>query len=193
MRRRHDGWARAVALGALLAALAGAVQAPAAEYFVAVNGSDASAGTMAAPFASVARGQQAAAPGDTVWIRGGVYEFTGTSADIGVLFSKSGAPNSRINYWAFPGETPAFDFFNLQTTARIRGFSVRADWLHFRGLELRGVQQTITNVNESWGIRIENGADNNVFETLNLHHNEGPGLFIADGANNLVLNSDSHH
>ena len=70
---------------------------------------------------------------------------------------------------------------------------MQADWLHFRGIELRGVQQTITTVNESWGIRVENGADNNVFEQLNLHHNEGPGFFIQDGGNNRVLNSDSHH
>jgi hypothetical protein len=32
-----------------------------------------------------------------------------------------------------------------------------------------------------------------VFELLNLHHNMGPGLFIKDGGDNLVLNSDSHH
>ncbi len=167
--------------------------AHAAEFFVSVTGSDANAGTLGAPFASLARGQQAASAGDTVWVRGGVYEFSGTSAAIGVLFNKSGAANNPIKYWAYPGETPAFDFFNLQTVDRIRGFSVRADWLHFRGLELRGVQQIITTVNESWGIRVENGADNNVFERLDLHHNEGPGLFISDGGNNLVLNSDSHH
>ncbi len=110
-----------------------------------------------------------------------------------MLFNKSGTSTNRINYFAYQNETPVFDFFNLQTVARIRGFSVRADWLHFRGIELRGVQQIITTVNESWGIRVENGADNNIFERLNLHHNEGPGFFIADGGNNLVLNSDSHH
>jgi hypothetical protein len=109
------------------------------------------------------------------------------------LFNKSGTAAARISYWAWPGETPVFDFFQLTPQARVRGFSVRADWLHFRGLELRGVQQILTNVNESWCIRVENGADNNIFERLDLHHNEGPGLFIADGAGNLVLNSDSHH
>jgi hypothetical protein len=165
----------------------------AGEFYVSPTGSDTNAGTLASPFATLTRGQQAASAGDTVWIRGGQYTFSGTTADIGVLFNKSGTANNPIKYWAYPGETPAFDFFNLTTVARIRGFSVRADWLHFRGIELRGVQQIITDVNESWGIRVENGADYNVFEQLNLHHNEGPGLFIADGGNNLVLNSDSHH
>lgn len=55
------------------------------------------------------------------------------------------------------------------------------------------MQQILTNVNESWAIRVEEGGSNNIFERLDLHHNEGPGLFIADGGNNLVLNCDSHH
>lgn len=164
-----------------------------AQWYVAPTGSDANPGTLAAPFATIARGQQAATAGDTVWLRGGVYAFSGaTGSQYGVLFNKSGAAGAPINYWAYPGETPTFDFFNYLPLERIRGFSVQADWLHFRGIELRGVQQTITTVNESWGIRVENRADNNVFERLNLHHNEGPGLFIVDGGNNLVLNSDSH-
>jgi hypothetical protein len=183
---------------ALVVALAASMLAPpralAAEYFVAPGGSDSAAGTLAAPFASLTRGQQAASPGDTVWIRGGVYAFSGTTGSATpVLFTKSGQPGKRINYFAYPGETPAFDFFNYLPQQRIRGFSVRADYLHFRGLELRGVQQTITTANESWGIRVENGGDNNIFEQLDLHHNEGPGLFIVSGGNNLVLNCDSHH
>lgn len=176
-------------------ALPGARPAVAMEYYVAPNGNDGNSGTIDQPFASIARGQQAASAGDTVWLRGGEYVY---SAGLGapanaVLFNKSGTSSAPINYFAYPGEQPVFDFFNYLPQERIRGFSVRADWLHFRGIELRGVQQTITNVNESWGIRVENGADNNIFEQLDLHHNEGPGFFINDGGNNLVLNSDSHH
>ncbi len=170
-----------------------AVPLSATEYFVATGGSDGNPGTEALPFATLNRGQEVASAGDTVWVRGGVYEYSGTSQSIGVLFNKSGTSSQPINYWAYPGETPVFDFYNLTTYDRIRGFSVRADWLHFKGLELRGVQQIITTVNESWCIRVENGADHNVFEQLNLHHNEGPGLFIVDGGDNLVVNCDSHH
>jgi hypothetical protein len=191
-------WPRAALLSIAIVAAGGlsGVGLRAAEYFVATNGHDNNPGTESLPFGSIARGQQAASAGDTVWIRGGVYEYVaglGASANA-VLFNKSGAPGNRINYWAYPGETPVFDFFNYLPRERIRGFSVVADWLHFKGLELRGVQQVITNVNESWAIRVEgSGGDNNIFEQLNLHHNEGPGLFIQNGGNNLVLNSDSHH
>lgn len=168
----------------------------AAEFYVSTTGNDSNPGTFGQPFASIARGQQVASPGDTVWIRGGVYEFVASegASPNAVLFNKSGTPGNRINYWAYPGETPIFDFFNYRPVERIRGFSVQADYLHFKGLELRGVQQVITNVNESWGIRVEGvGGDYNIFEQLNLHHNEGPGLFIINGGNNLVINSDSHH
>lgn len=181
--------------------LLGLSSSQAAEFYISTTGDDNNPGTLRQPFASLDRGQQAASPGDTVWIRGGVYDYVAGpgASEHAVLFDKSGTPGNRINYWAYPGETPVFDFFQYQPVERIRGFSVQSDYLHFRGLELRGVQQIITNVNESWAIRVEagsnggDGGDFNIFEQLNLHHNEGPGLFILDGGNNLVLHSDSHH
>jgi len=195
MIRRHrvvPGRTPLFGAGSGLLALLAAPPAAAAELYVAPDGSDAAAGTLEAPFATLERAQDAAAPGDTVFVRGGTYTFTGDAA-IGVLFDKDGEPGQPINYFAYPGELPVFDFFQLTPQARIRGFSVRASWLHLRGFELRGVQQILVDQNESWGIRVENGANDNVFEQLDLHHNEGPGLFIADGGNNLVLNVDSHH
>jgi len=165
------------------------------DYYIAPWGNDNNSGTISRPFATLDKAQAAASAGDLIFIRGGTYVFSGNKDrdDIGVLFNKSGEEDAPIKYFAYPGEKPVFDFTNFKPYKRIRGFSVRADWLHFKGLELKGVQQVITNVNESWGIRIEKRADNNIFEHLNLHYNEGPGLFIADGGNNLVLNVDSHH
>ena len=193
-RAKRRYWPRG--LMAITTGLLGTVSLAASEFYVAPGGDDNNPGTIDLPFASIGQGQQAAAAGDTVWLRGGVYEFSaglGASANA-VYFNKSGTPGQRINYWAYQDETPVFDFFNYLPVERIRGFRVDADWLHFKGLELRGVQQTIPNVNESWAIRVEGpGGDFNIFEQLDLHHNEGPGLFIVNGGNNLVLNSDSHH
>jgi hypothetical protein len=61
--------------------------AAAAEFYVHPEGNDAHPGTLAQPFASVTRAQDAAAPGDTVWLRGGVYAFSGTTVEIGVLLT----------------------------------------------------------------------------------------------------------
>ena len=114
-----------VATSALLTA---PLAASAADYYVAPTGSDSAAGTMAAPFATVGRGQTAASAGDTVFIRGGVYMFSGTSATVGVAFSKSGTTDRRINYFAYPGETPIFDLYNLMPQARVTGLDITASW-----------------------------------------------------------------
>jgi hypothetical protein len=179
-----------VRAGALLLFLA-PLPLQAATFYVAPSGSDTNPGTEMQPFATIIQGQTAASAGDTVYIRGGEYIFNSSTAAVGVLFNKSGAQNQRINYWAYPGEKPIFDFFGMNAQARLYGFRVTGSWLHFRGLELRGVQQIIMTVNESWCIRVEGGS-NDIFELLDLHHNQGPGLFIQAGSNNQVLNVDSH-
>src|SRR5580693_993274 len=42
-------------------------------YFVAMTGSDAATGSLAAPFATIQHAADVAQPGDTVFIRGGTY------------------------------------------------------------------------------------------------------------------------
>jgi hypothetical protein len=170
-----------------------------ATYYVAPNGSDADPGTQAAPFATMAKGQAVAVAGDTVYFRGGTYAFTAgqttcgssTATINGVLLDKSGAPGSLINYWAYPGEVPVFDFSGIKDGCRITGLQVKGSWLHLKGLTVTGVPQNVNTNHESWGVYV-NGGSNDIFELLDLHHNMGPGLFIIKGGNNLVLNCDSH-
>lgn len=181
----------------IIAALIIARPLKAGSFYVAPDGDDQHPGTLKQPFASLARAQDAAKPGDTVWIRGGRYELKGgkEAGPYAVLFNKSGKKGHPIRYWAYKEEKPVFDFYGYRPHERVRGFSVQADYLHFKGLELEGVQQIILDTRESWGIRVEGprGGHNNVFEQIDLHHHEGPGLFIQSGGNNLVLNCDSHH
>jgi MYXO-CTERM domain-containing protein len=159
------------------------------ERYVAPEGNDSNPGTLDKPFATIERAQMASAPGDTVFIRGGVYKFSGTSATVGVSFTKSGQDGKPIKYFAYPGEVPIFDLFELKPQQRVTGLDVRCNWIHLRGLEVRGVRQLI--VGDSWGVRIR--GDHNVIEQLHVHDNEAPGIFITSGASNLILNCDSHH
>jgi MYXO-CTERM domain-containing protein len=189
-------------IAAVLAFLAPST-AIAATYYVAPTGSDSAAGTQAAPFASWARAQTAAAPGDTVYFRGGTYRYTAatstcTSATAtvnAVVLSKSGTSGNPISYWAFPGETPLFDFSGISDTSKYScrqvGVRVEADWLYLKGLELTGTLQLNNQNHESWCVYVIGGS-NNKFELLNAHHNMGPGFFIQQGGNNLFLNCDSH-
>ena len=180
------------------------VVAAANTYYVATTGSDANAGTMAAPFASWAKAQTVVSPGDTVYFRGGRFRFTdavatcagSTSATVNaVVLNKSGTSGNPINYFAYPGERPVFDFSGITDTSKYNcrqaGVRVEASWLHLKGLELTGTLQ-LNNLNhESWCVYVYGGS-NNVFEMLDAHHNNGPGFFVQRGGNNLFLNCDSH-
>jgi len=185
---------------AALLALA-AAHAGAATYYVAPNGSDGAAGTQAAPWKTFAKAQDVATPGDTVYFRSGTYSYTkGLNACAGttdvvnaITLNKSGSEGRPIRYWAYPGEKPVFDFAPMKDNCRVKAFNVTASWLHLKGLEIKGAPQQPGNLqnNESWGIWIK--GSRNVFEALDTHHHMGPGLFLADGNNNLILNVDSHH
>ncbi len=163
--------------------------ARAEDFYVAPDGDDGNSGTMAEPFASVERAEAAASAGDTVFLRGGVYALSGSAETSGVSFTKSGTEGAPIQYFAYPGETPIFDLFDLRPNARVTGLDVQSDWIHLRGLEVRGVRQIV--VGDSWGVRIR--GDHNVIEHLHVHDNEAPGIFITSGEHNLILNCDSHH
>ena len=189
-----------IGLGVALAILCAPLVASAAStYYVAPTGSDGAAGTMAAPWATVGHAQEMAAAGDTIYIRGGQYTYTkgtttctSTTATInGIPLNKSGSSGNPIRYWAYPGETPIFDFYGIKDSCRVTGFRVTGSWIHLKGLEVRGVPQNNMDNHESWGVW--NSGSNNTFELLDMHHNMGPGLFIQNGSNNLVLNCDSHH
>jgi len=190
---------RNVLIAALLALAVG--QAGAATYYVAPGGNDAAAGSKSAPWKTFARAQDAAAAGDTVYFRGGTYQYTAglnacaSTTDVvnAITLNKSGSDGKPIRYWAYPGEKTVFDFASMKDNCRVKAFNITASWLHLKGLEIKGAQQQPGNRenNESWGVWIK--GSRNVFEALDTHHHMGPGLFLADGNNNLILNVDSHH
>jgi hypothetical protein len=169
-------------------------RAQATEYWVATTGSDANPGTVARPFATLQKAADVAAAGDTVWIRGGTYDIVQpATSSAGIDISKSGTSDTnRIKFWAYEDEVPIFDFSEMaiSTTGYTSGFSVSGSWLHFRGLEIRNVPM---NTRSNTGLSVIEPAHDDIFERLNLHHNEGSGFFISHGGGgHLILNSDSH-
>ncbi|SMO53886.1 Por secretion system C-terminal sorting domain-containing protein [Gracilimonas mengyeensis] len=167
--------------------------------FVAPAGNDENDGSIETPLATMQKAQELATPGDTVYIRGGTYNVgeDQISEVVSNLFAsvtfldKSGTEGNRINYWAYPGETPVFDFSNVKPAdRRVVGIFVRGDYIHLKGLELTGIQTTITEHTESYAIRSE--GNHNIFENLSLHDNVGTGLRHFNGGHNLFLNIDAY-
>jgi hypothetical protein len=170
------------------------------QIFVAADGDDENPGTIEAPFASIQKAQQVANAGDTIYIRGGLYQPTeedisqvvnGLFASITFL-NKSGTEGNPINYWAYPGETPVFDFSNIRPEGRrVVGIYVQGSYLHLKGLEMTGIQTTITSHTESYCIYSR--GNNNIYEQIVMHDNVGTGLRHFAGGGNLFLNCDAYN
>lgn len=169
-----------------------------ATYYVAPNGDDSRSGGIDAPLATVQRAQDLVSPGDTVYIRGGIYEMREEqiSKQVGpyacvTFLDRSGAPGKRINYWAYPGESPVFDFSDVKPEGRrITAFRIDGSWLHLKGIEVVGVQVTILTHTQS--ICFDNQGSDNIYEQLSMHDGKAIGLWIGNGSNNLVLNCDAY-
>jgi hypothetical protein len=173
--------------------LIGSAAIPAATWFVAPTGKDTNPGTIDQPFATLQKGHDKASAGDTVYLRGGAYTFSGSGATslIGVSITKSGkSAKERINFWAYGDETPVLDFSGLTLGSGIgAGIRVQGSWLHFKGIEICNVKAPSGANNGLWC----NPCSNNIFERMNFHHNQGPGLSIANGNGGLlILNCDAH-
>lgn len=168
-------------------------------YYVAPTGVNTNAGTISAPFLTIQRAQDAVVAGDTVYIRGGNYVMTesliATYNSIWAYvtyLTKSGTSGKRINYWAYPGETPVFDYTAIKPAGyRITAFQVNASWVHIKGIEVVGVQVTILTHTQSECF--ENQGSNNIYEMLKMHDGKAIGFYLTKGGNNLILNCDAYN
>jgi hypothetical protein len=108
MRLTRAGLAlAAVAMSVLPVVLPAAPASAAGRVFaVAPTGSDAAAGTLADPWRSVAKAMAALRAGDTLYLRGGVYEERIGGNSVNFLRVSPGLPDARVSVLAYPGERP---------------------------------------------------------------------------------------
>lgn len=168
-------------------------------WYVSPSGDEAGTGTFEAPFAGIQKAQSVAQPGDTVYLRGGTYHMDVSQVaqykDIWAyvhLMDKSGLPGCPIRYWAYPGETPVFDFSAVKPQGyRIHAFQVVGSYLHFKGFEVVGVQVTILEHTQSECFH--NEGSHNTYEQLSMHDGQAIGFYLTKGSHNLVLNCDAYN
>jgi hypothetical protein len=170
----------------------------AATYYVAPNGNDANPGTMAKPLATMQKAQELANPGDIVYFRGGVYHLHDEQVArkermwaYVTYLDKSGKEGAPIRYWAYQNEKPVFDLSEIKPAGlRVIAFYVSGSWIHFKGLEVTGVQVTIKTHTQSECF--ENQGSNNIYEMLSMHDGMAIGFYLLNGSNNLILNCDAY-
>lgn len=90
----------------------------------------------------------------------------------------------------YPGESPVFDFTNVTPAKRITAIMVPGSYITIKGIDIKGVQATLTGNNQSECIR--NTGSNNIYEALKMHDGEAIGFYLSTGGNNLVLNCDAY-
>ena len=189
-----------------------AVQAFGAVYYVATDGKDDNAGSKDKPFATLNKANSVVAAGDTVWIRGGVYDLHDTvffaryKMTAAILLTASGeSDDKRIHYLAYPGERPILDAANLpvalgeehsdgtpEGAMYTSPIVISAKFLHLKGIEVRNTPMVH---NSNSGVFLY--ASKHIFlEQMESHHNAGPGFFANDGADDggghIFLNCDAH-
>ena len=157
-------------------------------WYLSPEGNDSNPGTISQPFFTLNKVWSVLLAGDTVYLRGGTYQYNSTQ----YLINRKGTATNTIKIWAYPGEIPVI---TRNTTTAFKdnwqsGICFIGDYFHWKGLEITGFTQLESKVYT--GFRISD-SNNNIFERINSHHN-GHGCTISGKSNgNLVLNSDFHN
>jgi hypothetical protein len=182
--------------------------ASATNYYVATpasGGSDSNPGTFAQPWGSwnYAFNSTSVQPGDTVFIRGGVY-YTTVVNGTGIKVTRNGTSDNWIVYINYPGEKPVFDCSNqvqgdIQYTG-LRNYGIVTDEVNYvkiYGLTVRNVNQFYTR-NFAIGIELRNGYV--ILENFTAHNIEGTGIRSSHNGGNTgrfgthyIINCDAYN
>ena len=121
-------------------------------------------------------------PGDTIWVKGGKYQFT---SRLNLLVS--GKPDRKICLFAqnsVGGQRPVFDGAAMEVKSSNQVVKLQASYWHIKGLDI-----TKAGDNGMW----VTAASNNVIENCRFYENNDTGLQLDKGSsNNHVLNCDSY-
>lgn len=159
-------------------------------YYVAPGGSDGNAGTVDAPFASLAVLDRIGGPGVRVYLREGTYDVTES-----VRPAVGGARGRPLELFAYPGEHPILDGASMTDPGYWQGWVV--DLVDVSWVEIRDIE--IAN-GPGGGLVIRGQSHHNVLRGLNVHDNgrlsdyEGKGISVYGPASfNTLLDNASHN
>jgi len=136
------------------------------------SGNDSNPGTKEAPWSTINKAITILSAGDTLFFRGGTYNF---KSDV-LISNKNGTASKPICFFSYPGEKPILDFYNwvpAKTSTNQQGaiYFLNTNYLHIRGLTLRNVRQVYyDNIVMGWkGLN----STNITFTNCITHHIEG--------------------
>jgi hypothetical protein len=151
-----------------------------AQLYISPDGADDNPGTIEEPFGTFPKAILEAAPGDTIYVRGGIYELIST---VTIPATKNGTDNLFYTLTASNGEVPILDF--SEQSLGSKGISLQANYWHIKGLQIRGAGDN--------GMEINFGSYN-IIEQCQFYENRDTGLQLSNGSgNNRIINCDSYY
>ena len=147
-------------------------------YYVAPNGVAGAAGTILAPLTFSAAMSKSLTAGDSVILRGGMYNFSSSQT-----ISKSGNASKYLTIIAFAGEVPVFDFRTQAYNSNNQGVKLSGSYVHVKGIVVQGAGDNGMQVTGSY----------NTIDNCTFRWNCDSGLQLKTGSNNLVINCDSYY
>ncbi len=162
-----------------------ALNVSAATYFVATTGNDANSGSSTnAPWRTIQKAANTLAPGDTVLVRGGVFNEA-------VTFHVSGsAAGGSATFQNFPGETPVVDGTGLtvpaaQYAAGLLEFT-NGSYIVVQGFEIRNYQTSSTSLVPG-GIDITGAPHDLTFISNRVHNIVNSGTTTSANAYGIAV------
>ncbi|MGA2678666.1 MAG: DUF1565 domain-containing protein [Sedimentisphaerales bacterium] len=153
-------------------------------YFVDPNGSDSNPGTIGAPFQTIGYAVTTAVAGDTIYVRGGTYAYSGSSTAITLPTKSGSSPTNRCSLIGYNGERPLLDFNAMPGTSS-DGLKINGSYWYVKGLDCRAAPHN--------GIKIS-GGNYNIVEFCRSYENKNAGVQLASGASyNQIINCDSYY
>lgn len=134
------------------------------KYYVSPSGNDSNAGTMSAPWRTIQKAADTLEPGDTVYVRGGVYDEL-------VTISKSGSSSGGfITYRNFLNEVPIIEGKSFSPLARSEALIRMSDvdYIRIEGLEIRGLSSDSSSSDPA-GIRLTGRGHHIKILNNNIH------------------------
>lgn len=135
---------------------------------------DGNTGTLEQPWLTIGHAAESVSPGDTVYIRTGVYFEH-------VYFDQGGNASDWIVFTAYPGEAPALDGTGVSESQN--GMVIDKSYLVIRGLEIRNWTE-----NAVW---MENASFVEISDCT--IHDVCYGIGVAENSHDLVFNNVTAH
>ncbi len=150
-------------------------------YYVAPNGDDANPGSEAQPWRTIQHAAESVGPGDTVYVREGVYHEAVT-----ILVSGSEA-GGYITFRNYPGERPVLDGTGLSDPDGVNAFYIEdQSYLIIQGFEIRNYTTTLRN-SVPMAIQVTGASHHIQILDNEIHRIETHAPVDADG-----LGADAH-